>query len=178
MNLLKMLILSLKLPQKQAFFQLNRMNMGTTIGYAFSWLFIAIIPSGIRFFLQQSELPTNGSPTMLALQFFIIYYALFSFLGLIVISITAVIGHGITKLLHRKLRYQQLWKMTVFALTIPMMIFIVIEIFLPNYKIITLPFIVFTLTLLALMARHLPKRKKSVLPDYHPKLTIPDESCL
>lgn len=47
-------------------------------------------------------------------------------IGLSVLSGLAVI---LRNLLHRKLAYQQLWKMTAFSLTIPMIFYLIFRIF-------------------------------------------------
>nr|WP_246569216.1 DUF1189 family protein [Allobacillus halotolerans] len=63
------------------------------------------------------------------IQLIILYPAtifLFVVIGLSVLSGLAVI---LRNLLHRKLAYQQLWKMTAFSLTIPMIFYLIFRIF-------------------------------------------------
>lgn len=109
-------------------FRLNRMGMGTTVGYVFILMLIASIPPGISFALSNNaEITTNISPTVFVLQFIVFYDFIFALMGLIIISILAAICAGISQALHRKLTYRQLWKMSAYAATLPALLFTLAE---------------------------------------------------
>lgn len=159
-QLLKALKASLLLPKKDAMFRLNRIGMGTTVGYIFILMLIATIPPGIDYALTNHAQITNEiSPTVFVLQFFVFYYFIFALLGLIIISLLAAIGTGISWAFHRKLTYRQLWKMSAYATTLPALLFTLAESLKMNYWIIPAVLAILTLVILFRMILIFPRRK-------------------
>ncbi|WP_234972619.1 DUF1189 family protein [Salimicrobium salexigens] len=112
--------LSLRLPKKEALFQLNRKGITSTIGYLFVLLLVLFLPniySAITTFERELTEVARGLYMAQALVF---YPLLIIFL--IVAGVTIIAGGGLllSKILKRKLRYQQVWKMTAYALTLPL----------------------------------------------------------
>ncbi|WP_347861649.1 DUF1189 family protein [Salimicrobium sp. PL1-032A] len=112
--------LSLRLPKKDALFQLNRKGMTDTIGYLFVLLLVLFIPSmynAVTTFEQELQEVSRGLYIAQALVF---YPLLIIFLIIAGVSLLAGGGLFLSKVLKRKLNYQQLWKMTAYALTLPL----------------------------------------------------------
>ncbi|HEX7064306.1 MAG TPA: DUF1189 family protein, partial [Bacillales bacterium] len=112
-------------PKKEPFFRLNRMRMSNAIVYLFCLMFIASIPGGVAFFL--SDHPADVPPTLFVLQFVFFYYVFFSFFGLLSLSVLALITLWLSKGLQRKLTYRQLWKMSAYAITLPLLLYTLAE---------------------------------------------------
>src|SRR5699024_3943559 len=127
-----------------------------TVGYIFIWMLIASIPPGVNYALTTKD--QDMSVTMFMLQFFVFYYAIFALMGSHAISVLAAISLAIGKWLRRKLAYQQLWKMTVFAATIPMMLFTLAEGFHMTHWLVLVILIVLILTILIRMILIFPKQ--------------------
>lgn len=129
-SLMDMLINSVKLPQKQAVFTLNRIGMDITVIYLFVLLALSSIPTLIR---------QLGDNELLSPFFFIIFFFIFHYLIVVLVffaflSIIAWIGTLLAKKMGRKLRYSILWKMSASASTIPLLLFAIIASFYPvNY---------------------------------------------
>ena len=121
---------SIQLPKKEALFRLNRVSMRDTMVYALIFTFILVLPDIFHAFKSYQEVDYFGMPRELYfIQLIILYPAtifLFVVIGLSVLSGLAVI---LRNLLHRKLAFQQLWKMTAFSLTIPMIFYLIFRIF-------------------------------------------------
>src|SRR5699024_6882541 len=112
---------SIKLPQRQAAFQLNRIGMDKIIVYLFFLLALASIPG----FMEQMN--TNIESSALYMQtffllifFFMFYYLILVFSVFALISTLAYIGSWIAHGTNRKLRYSILWKMAACVFTIPL----------------------------------------------------------
>ncbi|HEX6923583.1 MAG TPA: DUF1189 family protein [Bacillales bacterium] len=159
MNLLKTFKLSLQLPKKEALFRLNRMKMSTVMVYLFILMFIASVPGGVKFVLTDHS--TNVPPTLFVLQFFFFYYLLFAFIGLMGLSILALVGLWISKSLRRKLTYRQLWKMSVFSVTIPVFLYTLAESIWPDNGFILIIFFGLALAILTKMIGVFPRRQSS-----------------
>lgn len=160
MNLWKAFKCSLLLPKRDAMFRLNRMGMGGTVSYLFILVFITCVPKGINTGLSgQSEFGNPVSPTLFILQFFVFYYLLFAFIMLIGLSILAAIGFGISKAIQRKLTYRQLWKMSAYAVTGPLLIYTLAESLAIDTGLIQTLLFLLTIALLFQMIRTFPKRR-------------------
>ena len=150
---------SIKLPSKEAMFKLNRIGMDVVVFYLFILLLLVSIPS----FIQQIS-QTNNYINDLNIVFQIIYFFIFFYLPLNMIvffflSLIAYIGLGITKLMHRKLRFSILWKMSAFSTTVPFVIYTIIALFSPINIMFLWLFILYTLILLIKMISIYPKRR-------------------
>ncbi|PAV28470.1 hypothetical protein CIL05_16165 [Virgibacillus profundi] len=159
MIFLQAFVHSIKLPNKKAMFQLNRIGMDITVIYMFILLFLVSIPS-----LIDRLTATNGPGTEMSLFFLIIYFFIFYYLPLniivfIVLSIIAYIGSGIARLMRRKLRYSILWKMCAYTTTIPCLLYTVIALLFPVSDTLLWIFLIYTFVLLVWVISIYPKRK-------------------
>lgn len=121
---------SIRLPQKQAVFNLNRIGMDTTVIYLFILIGFISMP---ELFYQLFE---NKTGTLFTHPFFVILF-FFSFYYLplvIIIFITlSLISYLITLFataFGRKLRFSIMWKMAASATTIPLIVFGILTSFL------------------------------------------------
>ena len=128
MSLINIIKLSAKLPNKQALFALNRVPMRDTLVYLFCLFFVLFLPYTIT---NMIEVYQNAiSKSQLVLQVILFYPFFMMFLVIISISFLAVFALILRYLLGRKLAYQQLWKMTAYAILWPFVLYQVI-LFLP-----------------------------------------------
>src|SRR5699024_8837698 len=146
---------SIKLPNKQAMFKLNRTGMDITVVYMFILLFFVSLPA----FVEQI---TNTAMNSL---FLVIYFFMFSYLPLTIIvflllSAVAYIGTWIAKLLKRKLRFSLLWKMSAYLTTIPFLIYMVLSFIFPVSDHFLWLILIYTLFLLIKVITVYPKRRK------------------
>ncbi|WP_188208198.1 DUF1189 family protein [Alkalibacillus aidingensis] len=158
MNLLRIFKNSLRLPNKQALFSLNRENMRDTMVYILILIFILCLPDAVRiiynFMTGESSVPTD----VFIVQFTVLYPLMIIFLMVAGVSLHACTAYVIRSLSKRKLAYQQLWKMTSYALTIPILLLITFRMLTIEQTWINLiPFIVSHL-LLYKMITVFPKR--------------------
>src|SRR5699024_5451385 len=94
---------SLRLPNRQAIFALNRISMDIAVLYLFILLLLASIPS-----LAEQLLTGEGTGMnwlLLLVYFFIFFYLPLNIVVFLLISLVAYIGTGIAKLLKRKIRF-------------------------------------------------------------------------
>lgn len=118
---------SLRLPQKQSVFALNRIGMDIAVIYLFMLLGLASLPA-----LYEQILMNESSDVPIHIFFFLIYFFIFYYLILAIIVFTALSAIAyIAKLvaggLERKLHYAILWKMAAFSMTLPIILFTAIS---------------------------------------------------
>ncbi|GEL78829.1 DUF1189 family protein [Tenuibacillus multivorans] len=143
MNIITIFKNSLQLPKKQALFRLNRMNMRDTLVYINILFFLLFLPYAIDFVLNVKE-KSGSIPDVVYIQVGFLYPALSLFITILTVSLLAVVAYGMRSALKRRLAYHQLWKMTAFALTIPIMIYFVINVFnIENFFLFILPILLF-----------------------------------
>jgi hypothetical protein len=161
LNLIKAFKHSLLLPKKDAMFRLNRMKMGNTIGYLFILMFIVSVPGGVKFVLtSHPELGGDIPLTLFVLQFFVFYYLLSVFLGFLAISALALACIWIRISLQRKLTYRQLWKMSAYATTLPLLLYtLALSLNINSWWVPALLFLL-SLSILFRMIVIFPKRRK------------------
>ncbi|MDR4888298.1 DUF1189 family protein [Fredinandcohnia sp. QZ13] len=151
---------SLRLPNKAAMKRLNKLEMRHTIVFLLLLLFIIALPIEINLLLddsyKESEIPQN----IYIIQVLLFYPFLMLFLGIAGISVLAGLGVGISKLTHRQLKFQLLWKMCAFALTKSVILFAVANILIGTHWIVnTIVFVLLFYTILR-MIFHYPQRVK------------------
>jgi len=148
------------LPKKEALFSLNRVSMRDAMVYIIILLFIMFLPDIIFAFIDFKQIENRGLPQELFIVQIIVFYPLLIlFLMVAGISILSGLTVPIKNLLKRKLKYQQLWKMSTFALTIPILIYLLFRIFqLNDWSINVLPMIIY-FSLMIKMITVYPKRK-------------------
>ncbi|RPF55448.1 DUF1189 family protein [Aquisalibacillus elongatus] len=126
MNIINILKNSFQLPHKQALFRLNRMNMRDTLVYINLLFFILFLPDAVNFVLNIID--ANGSiPDVVYIQVIFLYPALTIFITTISVTGLSGIAYLMRTWLSRKLAFHQLWKMTAFALTVPIIVYLMFK---------------------------------------------------
>ncbi|WP_231622436.1 DUF1189 family protein [Halobacillus karajensis] len=118
---------SLRLPKKEAMFHLNRKGITNTIGYLFVLLLLLFLPDMITSIIYLETNVTEISRGMYIVQFLVFYPLLIVFLILVGVSVLAGGSLLMRKFLSRKLTYQQLWKLTAYASTLPLILSILLK---------------------------------------------------
>ncbi|MDV2581920.1 DUF1189 family protein [Alkalibacillus haloalkaliphilus] len=159
MSLVRIFKSSLKLPSKKALFSLNRESMRDTMIYILVLMFLICLPDATRitynYLIGERSIPVD----LFITQLIIIYPFLVAFLMVAGVSLHAGIAYVTRSFMRRKLAFQQLWKMTAYALTIPVMLTIILRAFqLDSFLLLALPFILLHV-LLYQMITVFPKRK-------------------
>ncbi len=150
---------SLKLPQKNAVFTLNRIRMDTTVFYLFILLAIASLPELVNQILADDTAGFNVNIFFLLIYFFIFYYLMLVFIVFTILSIIAYISLIISRGLKRKLHYSILWKMSAFATTVPFILYTIISFFYSlSYLFLTLATIYIFFMIVKIILIY-PKRK-------------------
>lgn len=129
-ELRRIFIYSIKLPQRNAAFAINRISMDKIIIYLFFLIAITSVPE----LLVQIQMNTESSAFymqifFLFIYFFMFYYLIFVCIIFAVISAIAYIGSWIARATKRKLRYSILWKSAACILTIPLILFTMLSFF-------------------------------------------------
>jgi hypothetical protein len=150
---------SLMLPNKKAMFRLNRISMRNTLVYMFLLLFITLIP-GFVMDASTQEIVNSDSLDLYILQLVVFYPFLCIFIGISGASLIAGGGLLIKTALKRKLAYQQVWKMTVFASTLPLFGHLILNMLKIHEWTYTLILLALLYILLTLMIMNYPKRAR------------------
>lgn len=160
MIFLRTFLNSIKLPNKQAIFSLNRIGMDITVVYMFILLLFVSTPSLIN------QLTTaNGPGTEMNVLFFLIYFFIFYYLPLtmivfLYISLLAYVGTGISKFVRRKIKFSILWKLIAYTTTIPFILYTVVSLFFSINNAFAGLFILYTILFMVKIITVFPKRKK------------------
>ncbi|WP_077622983.1 DUF1189 family protein [Sediminibacillus massiliensis] len=118
---------SLLLPKKHALFRLNRISMRNTIVYIFLLMFLLFLPEVVHSILHFEEEGKVLTRTVYIMEVIIFYPFSILFMVVTIVSLLAGLSVGIKKAAGRKLKYQQLWKMTSFAMTVPLIVFTILR---------------------------------------------------
>src|SRR5699024_8037247 len=139
-------------------FYLNRI----VLYYSFFFLFIIIAIASIPNLIEQlltTEFSAQIHPFFLAIYFFIFNYLVLLVMIFSLLSLFAYIMTLLAKMLQRKLLFSLLWKMSAFALTIPLIIFTVLSYFYPlTYIFVSLAVVYMTFVLVKVILIY-PKRR-------------------
>ncbi|SEP94610.1 DUF1189 family protein [Piscibacillus halophilus] len=147
---------SLLLPKKDALFKLNRMNMRDTLVYINILFLILFLPDIIRFINNVKD--AKGSiPDVVIIQVVFLYPALMIFITTLIVTLLAGIAYFIRNIIKRKLAFHQLWKMTAYALTWPILLYLLIKIIDLNNFLMIIPLLLYLL-LITKMITIYPKR--------------------
>lgn len=150
---------SAKLPKKEALFSLNRVSMRDTLVYLFILFFICFLPNvlyGILNF-ETSQIGIDFSQYLLTI---LIFYPFFTFfIVIILISFLAFGGSIIRWVTQRKLAYQQLWKMTSYAIFWPLILYQLMQLLPVPSTLITLLCLAILYAILYKMISIYPKRR-------------------
>lgn len=160
MGVLNALKLSLSLPNKKAVFQLNRVKTKDFFLYILLLHIFLGLPGAVNMlseFIQSGELSAAFLLASTLYPFLIVTF------GIVGISVLAAIGLLITTLLKRKLVYQLLWKMAMFATTTPIILYTLFDFLgMINGLVNTLLFVFFIFSLTKMILVY-PKAK--IKPD-------------
>lgn len=124
MGILHVLKLSLMAPSRQAVFQLNRVKTKHFFGYILFLLLLVFLPNGIQLIADSVD---SGGFAQEYLIILILYPSLVILFGILGVSLLASLGLLFRTMTGRKLVYPLLWRMTVYALTYPVIIFTIME---------------------------------------------------
>ncbi|MEH7381138.1 DUF1189 family protein [Bacillus sp. JJ1533] len=160
MKLIETLMDSLRLPNKAAMKRLNKLEMRNTILFLLLLLFIVALPIEINLLLDDSYKESDIPQNIYVIQILLFYPFLMLFLGIAGISVLAGLGVGVSKLTHRQLKFQFLWKMCAFALTKPIIIFAVANLLIGTHWIINAIVTILLFYTILRMIFHYPKRVK------------------
>lgn len=111
---------SLSLPKRKSVLALNRTKQKDFFLYILFLLLLFLIPNGIRLLQEFIDEDSRGAAVMAVL---FLYPFMSIFAGLAGISAIAGIGILINDVTKRHVRYMLLWRMAVFAMTIPITVF-------------------------------------------------------
>ncbi|WP_018663249.1 DUF1189 family protein [Heyndrickxia acidiproducens] len=126
MNLWRVFINSCLLPGKKAAFRLNRVRMDVTILYIFILVFLVSVPRGIEM-AAGGSFSKSLSIIQFIFYFLLMYYLLAVLLMLAGISLLSACGCVLRRIMQRKLAYQHLWKMSAYMLTVPLMLYTILN---------------------------------------------------
>lgn len=151
---------SILLPKKEALFRLNRISMRNALVYILLLSFI-LVAANIMTVLGSSAGGTRAAPdSMFVLQLIVVYPFFIVFLMITGISILSALGFLLKMLFRRKLAYAYLWKITAFAITIPLFIYIVLDALeVPDSFVQVLPLIYYMIVISKVILLY-PARKK------------------
>ncbi|MFC4618005.1 DUF1189 family protein [Camelliibacillus cellulosilyticus] len=139
------------------------LKIGYNIFYGFFLTLLAAIlfsPSIVRATVQTSEmLSFIFLPLML-----ILYYILLACVMFFFVSILAGIGMLIKTMLHKKLNYQQVWTITINALTWPTLLIAAASLLFPLPTAVIWIYLIGCLIMLANALQAIPKPKPRPLP--------------
>lgn len=159
MGILYAFKLSLLLPSKHAVFQLNRVKTKDFLIYMFLLHLLISLPNGIRLISNSINSGKFGKESLLILFIYPLFIMLFGIIG---ISLLASIGIVIRAMTKRKLVYQLLWKMTIYALTYPIILYTLFDVLNITHWIVNLLLALIFLFIFLKMILAYPKiRKKS-----------------
>lgn len=156
MGVLQALKLSLSLPSKKAVFQLNRIKSKDFFLYIVVLHLILGVPGAVNMLI---EFTSKGELDVSLLLAATLYPFLIITFGIVGISLLAAIGLIITTVLKRRLVYQLLWKMAMYASTTPIILYTIYDLFWSiNWIVNSLLFVLFIFTLTKMILVY-PKMK-------------------
>ena len=158
MGILNVLKLSLMAPAKRAVFQLNRVKTKQFFSYIFFLLLLVLLPNGIQLVADSVNSGGFGQEYLIIL---ILYPSLVILFGILGISLLASLGLFFRWVTERKLVYPLLWRMTVYALTYPIIIFTILDLLNITYPFINLLlFAIFVIIFFRMILVYPKARKK------------------
>jgi hypothetical protein len=162
MGVLHVLKLSLAAPSRRAVFQLNRVKTKHFFGYILLLLLLIFLPNGIQLI---ADSVSSGRFAQEYLIILILYPSLVILFGILAVSLLASLGLLFRWLTGRKLVYPLLWRMTVYALTYPVLIFIILELFDITFPYMSLLLLILFIFIFFRMILVYPKARKKAAVD-------------
>lgn len=151
---------SIKLPNKNAIFKLNRIGMDITVIYMFLLLLLVAVPSFIAQWTGAENLMAEMNFLFFLIYFFIFFYLPLTIIVFLSLSLVAYIAVAVARLMRRKLRFSILWKMSAYATTIPAVLYTVTALFIPVGNFFLILSVLFILIMLLAIISVYPKRRK------------------
>ncbi|MFD1851009.1 hypothetical protein [Oceanobacillus bengalensis] len=152
---------SIKLPNKQAMFKLNRVGLDHAVFYNFLLLFIVSLPSLIKRLTDTNAIGADMNVIFTLIYFFMFYYLPITIIVFVILSGIAYIGKIIARLTKRKLHYSLLWKISSFTTTIPFLLYTILALVFPVNDIYLLFSFIYSIALIIKMIHHYPIRRKN-----------------
>lgn len=159
MGVLHALKLSL-LPSQRAVFQLNRVKTKDFLIYILLLHLFISFPNGVRLISNSLNSEEFGKESFLILTIYSLFIILFGIVGILLL---ASIGILIRAIIKRKLAYQLLWKMTVYALTYPIMLYTLFDVFGITHWVVNLLLLLIFLLIFLKMILAYPKIRKKII---------------
>ena len=160
MGVLHALKLSLLLPSKHAVFQLNRVKTTDFLVYILLLHLLISLPNGVRLISNSINSGEFGKESLLILFIYPLFIMLFGIIGILLLASIGILIRAITK---RKLVYQLLWKMTVYALTYPIILYTLFDVLNITHWIVNLLLLVIFLLIFLKMILAYPKTRKNLI---------------
>lgn len=155
MQLWRIFLFSSQLPSKKAMFKLNRTGMDWAIIYLCIMTIIISIPG----FFGSNQFDFGLNLIFRLIYFFIFYYIPLLLMVILALSIISWAALLFAKWQKRKFRFQTLWKLAVFASTLPILVCTMISFTLLPASIIVISASLYIFLQLAIMIRHYPERR-------------------
>ncbi|MGP4071361.1 DUF1189 family protein [Piscibacillus sp. B03] len=156
MNLTTIFRNSLLLPKKDALFKLNRISMRDTLVYIILLFLLLFLPDVINFVRNVQDVK-GEIPDVVIIQVLFLYPTITIFFTILIITLLSGIAYLLRNILKRKLAYHQLWKMTSYALTWPIILFLFIKVINLNHLFVLLILMLF-FYLMTKMIKIYPKK--------------------
>jgi len=160
MGILHVLKISLKLPSKRTVFQLNRVKTKDFLVYILFLHLLISFPNGVRLISNSIKSGEFGKESSFILFIYPLFIILFGIIG---ISLLASIGMIIRTINKRKLVYQLLWKMAVYALTYPIILYTFFDLLGITHRVINFLLLVIFLVIFFNMGLAYPKVRKKLV---------------
>ncbi|MGE7934471.1 DUF1189 family protein [Viridibacillus arvi] len=148
---------SLSLPKKKAVYQINRIKTKDYLMYMLLMHFVLALPNGIQ---MANEFIAKGDIDKTFLLVFTLYPLLVILTCMTSISVLATTGLLIRTVAKRKLVYQLLWKMAMYACTYPILIYTTINLFYKTNSMIYLTLVMLFLYIFTKMILAYLKKKR------------------
>lgn len=151
---------SIKIPQKQAVFKLNRVRMDIAVVYMFILIALSSIPSLIEQIKSNSTSETHVHTFFLLIFFFMFHYLVVNIGVFLLVSIYAYIGTKIAELTNRRLHFGILWKIIAFSTTLPFILYTIIALFISLPNIVLIAFFIYLFFILFKVISIYPSMKR------------------
>ncbi|MFZ3577693.1 hypothetical protein [Virgibacillus sp. DJP39] len=163
MIFLKAFLNSIKLPNKKAVFQLNRIGMDVTVVYMFIIMAIVAVPALLDRITASNDPGSEIGVFFLLIYFFMFYYLPLTIIVFVVLSGVAYFFSWVAKGLNRKMLFPLLWKMSAYTTTIPFLIYAAIALLFSIDDSMLWLFFIYSLFILLKIVFVYPKRKKRII---------------
>ncbi|MBM7632935.1 hypothetical protein [Geomicrobium sediminis] len=110
---------SIRLPQKEAVFTLNREGFGLPIVFLCFILLLVSLPLGVQMALSGENMAAEVALPIFLVFFFFVYYPFFVLSVLIPLAAITLLALLVAKFAHRKMNFFMLYKIAAFAAILP-----------------------------------------------------------